>query len=227
MRIYILRLAFFTRQSTPHVLTAFQSKVLHKQIHQFLFSSHQENIMLLLYSHVLHISPYSQVLWSKTRWAKGSDIEQYLQTRFVILNSSSWNTQLKAHVGISSPWCILYYVKSITGNAVCKQQKWLLHSQLSHKEFKSFYLGGPLLYQAALGLISITQWWMGTPCQGHVYLQCLLSCSTSSSPDTDGWSIWFSSNWSCDFSLLRTLPFDVFAVKLSKIKMVHRKTALK
>lgn len=62
MRIYNPRLALLTRLSTPHVLTAFQSEVLHNQIHQFLFSSHQENIMLLLYSHVFHISPHSQVL---------------------------------------------------------------------------------------------------------------------------------------------------------------------
>lgn len=166
--------------------------------------------MFCIFHHILRF--FSQ----KQRWAKESDIEQYLQTWFVILTSSSWNTQLKAHGGMSSPWYVVFYVNTIIWNAVCKQQRWLFHSELSHKELKSFYSGGVLLYKAALGLVSITQWWMGIPCQGHVALQCLLSSSTSSSLDTDGWSIWLSSNRNCDFSLLRTLPFDMFALRLKR-----------
>lgn len=43
MRIYILRLALLTRLLTPHVFTAFQAKLLHNQIHQFVFFTSREH----------------------------------------------------------------------------------------------------------------------------------------------------------------------------------------
>lgn len=121
----------------------------------------------------------------------------------------------KACTEIASSWPVmLYYVNTISWNTVCKQQRRLLTFQAMQERIQAFLPGGLLPSEAALGLVSITPWWIGIPYRGHSYLHCLLNCSTSSSLNTDGWSIWFRSNQNSDFSVLRTLPSDMFALRL-------------
>lgn len=121
----------------------------HSQFHQFLLSSHQENMVLLLYSHILHLLPkrilrfFSQSQ-AKPRRVTSNNIykhDLYFQNKAHDIHGLKLLSK-KVCTEIASSWPVmLYYVNTIISNTVCKQQRWLLTFQAMQERIQAFLPG--------------------------------------------------------------------------------------